>query len=323
MIGFVCTSINPNSDFTLRNIKKFEDKGFPSFIVLDRKNRNSLESPFINFRDEPQSEYERVCAWDSYARKNIGFIRASRTCDHIFETDDDNLLQADVASLNTEWEEEVTSKSFSDVTNIFSLIYDVGDDLIWARGLPLACRENNDFSSTEALSTVGVRQYLVQGNPDVDAIFRLVKGKNTHYDVKDDLLPLKIYNTYHPFNSQGTLWPKKNLSLAYLPATCEFRMTDIWRGYAAQHIMYAHGECVSFEQSALYQERNEHDIAVDFFGEYEGYKNAPKVLEILSSISKAGKRDMLYNFYDKAGKEGIFDHRREMVMVTEYLNALS
>ncbi len=50
----------------------------------------------------------------------------------------------------------------------------------------------------------------------------------------------------------------------YLPVTCSFRMTDIWRGYIAQRIIFEYGYGIVFEEPAVYQKRNNHRISSDF-----------------------------------------------------------
>ncbi len=59
--------------------------------------------------------------------------------------------------------------------------------------------------------------------------------------------------------------------LSYLPSTCSFRMTDIWRSFVAQRIAWVNGWSVLFHAATIRQERNSHDLMRDFRDELTGY----------------------------------------------------
>lgn len=322
MITFVCTTINPGAQFLVENIDFFTKQGIRSEIVLDRKVQSLEARPYLNFLDTPANLYERVCPWDSYSRKNIGFLRAAARGDDVFETDDDNQFIGSMSDLEQDWDELVSACIYEDHPNLFKLIYDHVEDVIWARGFPIDHREHQPRKTECKSAIVGVVQFLVDGNPDVDAIFRLVKGNEIHYRSNPNALPIDLFGSFHPINSQGTLWPRKNLCLAYLPATCEFRMTDIWRGYIAQKILYAHNECVRFTAPKLIQERNPHDIADDFRGELKGYAEVYTVLRVLNELPQGSKEDMLLEAYRRLCDKEVFD-KKEMILLTEYLKELA
>ena len=319
MISFVCTTINPEAPLLKENIKFFNDNSVQQYIILDRKVNSKYGVPYINFRDAPNNEYERICPWDSYSRKNIGFLRANDANLSVFETDDDNLFKGSIEDLCPDWETKFKTYTSQNITNLFRNIYPHVSDTIWARGLPLQARNFDELSQTEQLMPAGVIQYLVDGNPDVDAIYRLVNGNEVDIKASDEALPVAISNTFHPFNSQGTLWPHKNLRLAYLPSTCSFRMTDIWRGYIAQAILYRDNQCVVFHKPKLKQKRNIHDISEDFFGEWLGYKQVADVIDVITDIKGDSQEDMLLDCYSRLVSKGIFD-KTEIILLQAYLD---
>ena len=80
-----------------------------------------------------------------------------------------------------------------------------------------------------------LQQGVCDGNPDVDAIYRIMNKK----------ISIKFKNNYSislgkslsPVNSQNTIWFKKIFPLMYLPVTCTMRATDIWRGLITSNIL--------------------------------------------------------------------------------------
>jgi len=330
MISAVITTINPNSKILRENLKKFIKLGYTSYVPLDRKVSGVFDEPFLNYRDEPQSEFERMLGFDTYARKNIGYIRASNHgADFIVETDDDNLLLEDITPYTSLLENEATHPTVHNgdttvsVANLFDKIYDTNsNENIWARGLPIDCINNKDFSVRMTPQKIGVIQFLVQNHPDVDAIVRLVKGEDHSVCIKKSFESLAIKDVVHPFNSQGTLWPKKNFPLMYLPSTCNFRMTDIWRGYIAQQILFKRNEGVLFSHPLFKQDRNFHVISEDFYDEHSGYIQSKNVIKIADKFSNSDAKESLLKIYTKLGEKGIVDLKVELKLLTAFLNEI-
>ena len=84
-----------------------------------------------------------------------------------------------------------------------------------------------------------IQQGLADGNPDVDAIFRLVLPLPMNFGRKPPIALCR--GAWCPFNSQNTSWWPAAYPLLYLPAYCSFRMTDIWRSFVAQRICWENG----------------------------------------------------------------------------------
>lgn len=321
-IAFCCTTINPASPQLAKNLKLWQSAQHrgEAFIALDR--RNGRDERFINYYRDPQSVFERMLGFDTYSRKNIAFLDAAfANHEFIFETDDDNELlemPSELAFLVKGVKEDVFLAG-----NLFDKLY-VTNDQIWARGFPLSWLDGPEefgFDIDLVEGRVGVVQYLVTGNPDVDAIFRLVKGSKLDIDVNAFLLPFGV-KSFHPFNSQGTLWPRRNFPLMYLPQSCEFRMTDIFRGYIAQRILSEFNEYVLFEKPILKQVRNEHRITDDFFGEFDGYKQTMMVINTLRDLSLSGSKcEMLKSCYEALIKVNIF-RKEEFRLVEEWVNSV-
>ena len=217
-----------------------------------------------------------------YARKNIGYLIAmDRGVTVIIETDDDNV------PLETFWGERnvlqkaalLEDKGWVNVYRHFT------DAPVWPRGFPLEHVQAQALPVTtvdERDIYCPIQQGLANGNPDVDAVYRLVKP-----------LPLQFGNRapvafgrgcWSPFNSQNTTWFRDAFPLLYLPSHCSFRMCDIWRSFIALRICWANDWGVLFHGPTVYQERNEHDLLRDFSDEIPGYLNNARICRELGEL---------------------------------------
>jgi len=91
-------------------------------------------------------------------------------------------------------------------------------------------------------------------------------------------------NTICPFNSQNTTWFEEAYPLMYLPSYCSFRMTDIWRSFIAQRIAWTCGWPILFHSKTVWQERNDHNLLVDFKDEISGYVNNKHIMDELIQL---------------------------------------
>jgi hypothetical protein len=332
-VFFACTTIDGGAPALEKNLRLWPHPD-RCYIAFDRKTRLTslpdVDAHWIYFADAPSTDYQRLCPWDSYSRKNIAFIEAARAgAGYIFETDDDNELIVGYEALAAKaavFATTVAAGSHAGTVNLFADIYDQVDGNVWARGFPLRHIETRYAGGRETQECrPGVVQFLVDGNPDVDAIFRLVRGADLDMQANRRALPLAIANAYHPFNSQATLWPRATFPLMYLPSSCPFRMTDVWRGYIAQRILQEAGRCVVFEGPVVRQIRNVHAIHDDFFDEHPGYVQSERVIDTLRTTDFSGHgslEDMLLACYERLCRAGVFE-RRELVLLKAWCEAIN
>jgi hypothetical protein len=215
-----------------------------------------------------------------YSRKNLGYLKAiNEGAEVIIETDDDNIPMDDF------WEprkairqtKKIEQQTWINIYRFFTT------EMIWPRGLPLDAIQNK-FHAPGLGSEMffPIQQGLADGNPDVDAIYRLTVPQ-TDIRFNKDVLSLGI-GTWCPFNSQNTTWFKEAFPLLYLPSYCSFRMTDIWRSFVAQRIAWTCGWNILFHSANVYQERNEHNIMKDFEDEISGYTNNRRIAQRLEAL---------------------------------------
>jgi hypothetical protein len=237
--------------------------------------KDQMALPFATAQAVPEN---------SYTRKMLGYLVAiDRGHEWIRETDDDNIP-------NSRFFDPVPNEVMVRVpanrgwVNPYSFFT---DRFVWPRGFPLdALHDHYQLEDVEKrlVRQPFVLQGLADGDPDVDAIYRLTASDTDliAFESKDPLLIPA--GSRAPFNSQVTTWPKALFPLMYLPATCSFRMTDIWRSYVAQHLMGFQQAHVIFTSPTVFQERNEHDLMRDFRDEVEGYLGYRTFAQTLDSI---------------------------------------
>lgn len=227
-------------------------------------------------------EYAHKVPKNHYARKNIGYLLAiNNNAKCIIETDDDTIPIEDFGPV----EETITCKLLKE--NGWNNIYRYfSDDFIWPRGFPLdevtLSPQTSQNDLPEDTVCCPIQQGLVNKNPDVDAIYRLLFPLPRNF--KSNIQIALGAGSWCPFNSQNTVWYPVVYPLLYLPAYCSFRMTDIWRSLVAQRICWENDWYVLFRSPTAYQERNEHDLIKDFEDEVPGYLNYKKVTDKLWSL---------------------------------------
>ena len=218
-----------------------------------------------------------------YGRKNLGYLLAIKQgTECIYETDDDNAPREHwrLRSLCCR-AQPVRPHPWFNVYRIFC------SELIWPRGFALShIADNQSYEhdrDRELMDVQGpIQQCLVDGEADVDAIWRLVLDKEVTFRAGNSLvLPA---GTWCPFNSQNTWWWPEAYPLMYLPCYCSFRMTDIWRSFIAQRCLWELGKSVVFHGPDAVQDRNVHNLLNDFAEEVPGYLSNEKLVACLNML---------------------------------------
>lgn len=289
MRSLVITTINPPNREIFHLAEESKRHGIFFCIVGDRKSPIDFAVKGGNFLPIEEQYYcfpkfSKMLPINHYSRKNIGYLTSIRNgATVIQETDDDNL------PLENFWVPIETTIDASLIKSEFNWInvYEVfTKHLIWPRGFPLDMIQSSrgKWTEHESMNCSGlIRQGVANGNPDVDAIFRLLFSLPMDFGNRSPVV-LDI-GKWCPFNSQNTIFLKKAFPLLYLPSYCSFRMTDIWRSFIAQRCLWENGESVVHQQASVRQTRNEHDLMKDFSDEIPGYTLNKRICEILDSTT--------------------------------------
>jgi hypothetical protein len=228
---------------------------------------------------------------NSYTRKNVGYLLAQRNrADVIIETDDDNIPRPEFWEKPTQYIEGawVYTLGWTNVYKHFT------HERIWPRGLPLD-EIDNDSSNHPCYGVADcpIQQGLADEDPDVDAIYRLTHPGAVYFKL-GMRIALDSF-VWSPFNSQNTTWFRGAFPLMYLPSTCSFRMTDIWRSLVAQRILWTNNQKVLFHSPTVVQKRNKHNLMDDFQQEIPGYLNNRMIAEVLERQSLRSGFDEIAN----------------------------
>lgn len=306
----VVTTINAPTK-AIRRIAELAENGWRCIVIGDRKTPADWSHPNIDYLDfgaqeDLYGELARLLPENHYCRKNLGYLYAmERGADVILETDDDNIpltgFGHDIA-LDVKGD-LVGGSRWVNAYKHFS------DALIWPRGNPLdTIHEAGTVQASSVTASCPIQQYLADGDPDVDAIYRLLFKNPLTFRQREPVLLAP--GSWCAFNSQNTLFFRSAFPLLYLPCHVSFRMTDIWRSFVAQAGLWSQDQQLAFKAATVVQERNEHNLMKDFRDEVDGYLLNAEIVEILASV----QADSLPRFVLSAW-EAL--HRRDIVKAQE------
>jgi hypothetical protein len=298
-----------------------------SFIVAgDTKSPGNFKIDHCEFLDveiQQQLPFDtaRLIPHKHYSKKNIAYLQAIKNgAEIIVETDDDNI------PLPGFWDNrncyvQGHMAEYKNWVNVYSYFSDTN---IWPRGFSLKhlSQPNPPVKDLrEGTFFCPVQQGLANENPDVDAIYRLTAQLPVYF--KDNHPIILGNHSLCPFNSQNTTWFKEAFALMYLPSYCSFRMTDIWRSFVTQRILWTCGWNMSFHNATVYQQRNEHDLMKDFEEEISGYVHNEGIIADLMHLNlKHGKEHLFENLlacYKKIIEKQLIDEK-ELVILGAWIN---
>lgn len=239
---------------------------------------------FLSLGDQNSAGFEitQCLPTGHYTRKNVAYLYAIRngaTC--IYETDDDN-APLENWSVRSEFVSSARCVE-SEASRWVNVYRYFSDSNIWPRGLPLNEIHSELPATSDSHSPLHapIQQGLVNGSPDVDAVWRLVMDRPFEFDnSKSVFLP---GGAWCPFNTQSTWWWPAAYPLLYIPSYCSFRMCDIWKSFVAQRCLWAMGTGVVFHAPEVVQDRNEHNLQRDFEDEVPGYLRNHEIAQILEA----------------------------------------
>lgn len=310
----VITTINEAKNNALKDFSKLKD--FDLVIAGDSKSPAdyNLKCSYISV-DVQNAEFPsfyNLIPFRHYARKNFGYLHAIKSgYETIAESDDDNYPYEGWFTVPSQKSyKTIVSPKYPNIYSYFTKTF------VWPRGFPLreiTSKNKNEYKNQEA--KVLVWQGLVDGDPDVDAIHRLVFGSDITF-AKDKTLVLE-QGVISAFNTQNTVWSKEAQYLLYLPFSVNFRYTDILRSFIAQFGIWALGGKLGFTSPTAVQKRNAHDLLHDFQDEVQMHVLFDTVIAALESCSLKGNSSDLLTMYTALRKAGVVS-AKEITAVKEW-----
>lgn len=290
----VVTTINRPTKAIHKIAELVASSGWRCVVVGDKKTPADWSAPGIDYLsyDEQLRMFGRLAELlpaNHYCRKNLGYLYAMRHgAEAILETDDDNIPDDRFGKdIDAHVEGELVGDAkWANIYKHFS------SRLIWPRGNPLdTIHEAGRLVGAHA-ANAPLQQFLADGDPDVDAVYRLLFKEPLYFDKRAPLF-LKE-GTWCSFNSQNTLFLRDAFPLLYLPCHVSFRMTDIWRSFVAQLGLWSAGRQLVFRSATVVQERNEHNLMRDFSDEVDGYLNNARIVDRLTEVLNTSRGRALH-----------------------------
>ena len=288
----VVTTINPPTD-AIKKLAALSD--WRVVVIGDTKTPADWAWPNVTYLSVPAQlslgySTSQLLKTRSYQRKNIGYLYAvQHGAEVIYETDDDNALTLDhvplveggsLADIGAGSSARVLEFASSELTINHHAHF--GQPSTWPRGYPLeAIGEPHVAKVREVPVAPAVQQGLADGDPDMDAIFRLTrKPVSKRIDFSFEAAPPVAlpFGSFGPYNAQNTVFTHAGLWATVLPQTVEFRVCDIWRAYFTQRLLWGTGAQLVFVAPYVYQLRNAHAYHADYISEKQIFDQVTQLL---------------------------------------------
>jgi hypothetical protein len=319
----VITTIQQPTPAVRALVERLAPEQIPLIVVGDKKGPSRFDVPgarFIPLDEQLRAPFALapLLPTGHYVRKNLGYLQAFASgATTVYETDDDNAPNAAWAiRAQAVRARPVEHKGWVNVYRYFT------EANIWPRGLPLRDIQVTALPTPDAVRRFDspIQQLLCNIAPDVDAVWRLAVGAETFNFEPTATHSIHLApGAWCPFNSQATWWFPAAFPLMYLPSTCTFRMTDIWRSFIAQRCLWELGQGVTFHPPEVEQERNPHDLMRDFADEVPGYLKNEAIARILTDLSLPGPLTAnLVRCYEALVAQQVFA-AEEMTLVRAWL----
>jgi hypothetical protein len=278
----VITTIN----YPTTAIKKLAAmKDWQLLVVADKKTPADWHLDnciFLSPQNQQELPYKIIAhlPWNHYARKNVGYLYAiAHGAKIIYETDDDNEYLSDSIETLPESMQLDCCYTKNHIANVYAHF---GQQSVWPRGFPLTAITRSSVPTlTRNMLQITIQQGLVNYDPDVDAIYRLTHDKPIYFS---EHAPLALNKgVFCPFNSQNTLFHYNAFWALLMPISVAMRVTDIWRSYWTQRIMWEHNQHLCFTKATALQYRNAHNLLDDFAQEQDLYLKTESLIHCLLS----------------------------------------
>ena len=300
------TTIYPQAEA----IRSYAKMGFRVILIGDKKTPNFSSKKNIEFysiADQKKlfPEFYRIAPYNHYSRKNFGYLIALKNSSEIIETDDDSYPYDFFPNFVREKKTIQAVASKNKFVNTFSLFLNKGMTT-WPRGYPLRLiNTHQELHQSKITGIFPLQQSLIDRDSDVDAIYRLTNNREVTF-MKNKMISCSPH-TYAPLNTQNTYWRKEAFLLMYVPCFVPGRVTDIYRGYIAQRLLWEMGYTALFLSPSMYQIRNPHDYIKDFKEEITLFTSIEEFVDILERVRLSGSiENKMLQIYNALIKYGFF-----------------
>lgn len=255
-------------------------------------------------------DFYTLIPWNHFGRKNIGYVFAiHHGAQVIWDFGDDNIPK-DSVRLGLP-DNNTHRVSVSPSCLAYNPYPDMGSGKegppAWPRGFPLTLLRApcNTTFRPEPNPSVSILQSLADHDPDVDAIYRLTRTTPFNFSTSSQTALIMPKYVFAPYNAQATLIFSPAFWSLLLPVTVHGRVSDIWRSYIAQRLMWDVGGSLAFSPPLVTQLRNPHNYLADMQSEQDLYFKSDELLLYLRSWSSKGSnlpsrfQDLVIDLYER------------------------
>ena len=221
--------------------------------------------------DQQKDKYPKLSeaiGWNNIQRRNLGFVEAYHLGADLIATVDDDNIPYDNWGDEIYVGQEIEIDYYHSENGFFDPLSITKRNDLWHRGYPLQLvhNKNDVIFKGKTKRKVLVQADLWDGDPDIDATCRLTMKPIVKYD---EIIKPFCSEQISPFNSQNTILHRDVIPY-YMVLPFVGRMDDIWGGYILQKKFI---NCVIYNKSTVYQERNIQDLITNLENEVFGYRN--------------------------------------------------
>jgi hypothetical protein len=271
----VTTTINPPTEALIK-YSQFSD--WQLIVVGDKKTPakqyDGIDCIFYPWehQDKDFSQLSSQIGWNCIQRRNLGFLKALQIGAQVIATVDDDNIPLDNWGKNLLVGKELEISCYES-EGIFDPISVTNYPHLWHRGFPIQQLQNRNYKKSVAKIRIDIEASFWNGDPDIDAICRMEYDPKCEFE--SDYFPFTT-NLFSPFNSQNTFLTRSALK-KYFMFPKVGRMDDIWGGYYLQSL----GFNVVYTAPTVRQDRNQHNLTLDFRNEVQGYLHTEEFLSYL------------------------------------------
>lgn len=286
----ISTSINHPT----KAIKKFDNfKNWKLIVIGDKKtpkNYKLKNGIYVSPNDQVKidKKLSNLIGWNCIERRNMGLVLAKKMRAKIIALVDDDNIPYNNWENNILIGKNIKAKFYNLKQPVFDPIYQTNYKNLWHRGFPVENideRENIKYKYKNV--TVDVQAGFWNGDPDVDAVCRMIYKPNCKFN--KNYFPF-FSNKISPFNSQNTFINAKLLKYYFLFPD-QGRMHDIWASY---YLQYKKKINILYSEASVLQKRNKHNLITDLKNELIGLKHTAKIIKKISE-----KKFKLNEFFTK------------------------
>ena len=280
----IITTINKPTETILKHITNVK---YDVIIVGDNKTPDDYKSLNCIYLDVASQkklfpELSELLPYNHYCRKNLGYLYAiKKGYKIIYETDDDNIPYDNFDNILQYNDIQMITEKNNKWINIFK--YFTNNAYIWPRGFPLSLLKNEpNYLIQNTDKTPSIINGLVENDPDVDALFRIICNHQDTIQWDKNKAVLIDNANVCVFNTQNTFWLNPELFICLLiPCSVSFRYCDILRGIINNIILKKTNNYMMYTSPNVTQNRNEHNLISDFKSEYEMYIHNETILNYI------------------------------------------